>query len=367
MISSLEKIDWRGFLGRPGPLAPSAKLLDALASESVLITGSGGSIGSALALRLAALGPRKLVLIENSEGRLFALQNCLREEVPFCSADLVLGSVLDRNLLDEIFDLHKPTVVFHAAACKQVPLLEEHPLAAIETNIFGTQLVARMTAQRDARMILLSTDKAVEPASLMGATKRVAEQIVLESGETVLRLGNVLASSGSVAEVFAEQIQRGGPITVTDPGACRYFLTIEEAVDLLIHAFDEPTRGSLLVPSLQTQHLIADLAKFMVRTLAPEQGIELAFTSARPGDKVAEKLLGPDERIDRTRASGLQSVVSPRIDCGLLHRMLRHMRQALDTRDLPTALATLRMLVPDYTPSWTIRSIAERTVARVAP
>ena len=346
--------------------APSAEVLEALAGEKILITGAGGSIGSALALRTAALGPRELIVLESSEGKLFALQSSLRKSDPACPTRFVLGSVLDRNLLDEIFDLQRPTVVFHAAACKQVPLLEEQPLAAIETNVFGTQTLTRAAKPHNARVILLSTDKAVEPASVMGATKRVAEQIVLDSGGTVLRLGNVLGSSGSVAEVFVEQIRRGNPLTVTDPASYRYFLTIEEAVDLLLSAFGERVPLEFLVPALEVQHPIADLARFMVRALEPGQDPGLAFISARAGDKVAEKLFGAEEEIDAVRASGLRPVLSPKIDAGFLHRTLTQMRQAFDTRDLPGALAALQRLVPDYTPSPALQSLIERAAQRVS-
>jgi FlaA1/EpsC-like NDP-sugar epimerase len=366
VISSLESIDWCGFLGRPPLPAPSAEDLDAIAREKILITGAGGSIGSELALRLAAVGP-DLVLLDSSESSLFMLESALRTAPPRGSARLILGSVLDRNLVDEIFERYAPSVVFHAAAYKQVPLLEEHPLAAVETNAFGTYTLARMAARHNARIILLSTDKAVKPASVMGATKRVAEQIVLDAGGTVLRLGNVLATSGSVAEVFAAQITCGGPLTVTDPAACRYFLTIQEAVDLLIHAFGERSGASLLVPALRTQHSIAALARFMAHALAPEGEIALAFTSARPGDKTAENLLGPDERIDSVRTSGLQSVRSPGMDGRVLHRMLAQMRQALDARDLPVVMAALQALVPDFLPSMTLQSIVDQSAARVAP
>ena len=364
VISSLEGIDWRGFLGRPPLPAPSAEVLGRIADERILITGAGGSIGSALSLRLALLAPRELLLLDCSESGLFALQNLLREVAPNCPPKLVLGSVLDRNLLDEIFDLHEPNLVFHAAAYKQVPLLEEHPFASIETNVFGTDTLAQAAAQSKARLILLSTDKAVEPASVLGATKRVAELIVLESGGTVLRLGNVLASSGSVAEVFAAQIAGSGPMTVTDPSACRYFLTVEEAVDLLLSASMEPGHAQVLVPALPSQHFVADLARFMARALAPDRKIDLEFTEPRPGDKESERLFGSNERIEAVRASGLQSLFSPRTDAHTLQRTLTRLRRSLDARDLASALADLHSLVPDHAPSTTLRLLVEQQTSR---
>ncbi len=364
MISSLEGIAWHSFLGRPPLPAPSAEVLARIAGERILITGAGGSIGSALALRLARLAPGKLLLLECSESGLFALQNRLRKVAPNCPPKLVLGSVLDRTLLDEIFDLHQPSLVFHAAANKQVPLLEEHPFASIETNVFGTDALAQAAAQSKARVVLLSTDKAVEPASVMGATKRVAELIVLESGGTVLRLGNVLASSGSVGEVFAAQIDGGGPLTVTDPAARRFFLIVKEAVDLLLAASMEPGDAQVFIPALPSQHFVADLARFMARALAPDRKIDLEFTESRPGDKESERLFGSDERAEAVHASGLQSLFSPRTDAHTLHRTLSHLRGSLDARDLASALADLQSLVPDYAPSPTLRLLVEQQSSR---
>lgn len=364
VISSLGGIDWRSFLGRPPMPAPSAEALGTIAQERILITGAGGSIGSALALRLARLAPRELLLLECSESGLFALQNRLRKVAPNCPPKLVLGSVLDRILLEETFDLHQPTLVFHAAAYKQVPLLEEHPFASIETNVCGTDTLAQASAQSKARLILLSTDKAVEPASVMGATKRVAELIVLESGGTVLRLGNVLASSGSVAEVFAAQIDGGGPLAVTDPAARRYFLTVEEAVDLLLSASMEPGHAQVFIPTLPTQHFVADLARFMARALAPDRKINIEFTESRPGDKESERLFGSDERTEAVHASGLQSLFSPRTDAHTLRRTLSHLRGSLGARDLASALADLHSLVPDYAPSATLRLLVEQKTSR---
>ena len=216
---------------------PRQEVLDGLSREPIVITGGGGSIGSALALRLGALGSQKLVLLEASESNLYALERdwaAALETNPRSASPMtpILGSAGDMALLQEVFATHRPRIVFHAAAFKHVPLMEEHPLAAIANNVFATEILTQVAEAHGARVILLSTDKAVEPASVMGATKRVAEQIVLASGGTVLRLGNVLASRDSVTEVFARQIAQGGPVTVTDPAARRYFLTLDEAVSL---------------------------------------------------------------------------------------------------------------------------------------
>ena len=214
VISPLNDLNWRSFLGRPPLSSPPPDGIEALRQQPILITGAGGSIGSALALRLAALAPSMLVLLEASESNLYALQRDwaeLQTANPRASCPMapVLGSVADQPLLDEIFALHAPLIVFHAAAFKHVPLMEEQPLAAISNNVFATQTLTETATAHGARVVLLSTDKAVQPASVMGATKRVAEQIVLSSGGTTLRLANVLASRDSVAEVFTRQIAQG--------------------------------------------------------------------------------------------------------------------------------------------------------------
>ena len=238
VIPSLEALDWHEFLARPPLPSPTNEVLNAIEGQPILITGAGGSIGSALAMRLAEFAT-SLILLEASETHLFALQNQFAESAAAAAPVTVLGSIDDSSLLDEIFFVHAPRLLFHAAAFKHVPLMEEQPLAAIANNIFGTATLCEAASRHNARIVLLSTDKAVEPASVMGATKRVAERIVLAAGGTVLRLGNVLASRDSVAESFARQIAAGGPLAVTDPAARRYFLTLEEAVSLLIFASAE--------------------------------------------------------------------------------------------------------------------------------
>jgi FlaA1/EpsC-like NDP-sugar epimerase len=340
----------------------------------ILIAGAGGSIGSALARRLVALAPPNLLLLEASESRLYALQRDWSASSAACPITPILGNVADRPLLEHIFAQHAPRLVFHAAAFKHVPLMEEQPLAAIANNIFATETLTKVAAAHHARIVLLSTDKAVQPSSVMGATKRVAEHIVLAARGTVLRLGNVLASGGSVAEIFARQIAHGGPITVTDPAARRYFLTLDEAVDLLLRAAAHSRPSALLAPVLPFTHFIADLAHFMARELAPGREIAIQFTQPRPGDKEAELLWSPGDPAypvcsDPSTESSFAVMVSiqspplsaPQLDAGLVN-----LRIALDARDLATALASLQSLVPDYTPSHTVLELSRQAGSRVS-
>lgn len=358
VTSALESIDWYGFLTRPR--LPSPSLLTSFACQTVLITGAGGSIGSPLATELCAAGAR-LILLESSESNLFDLQSELSGRSPAQPPEFHLGSISDLPLLEEIFSHRRPPFVFHTAAFKHVPLLEEQPFAAIENNVIGTRALVDCAAAHAAQILVLSTDKAVGPASLMGATKRVAEQIVLAAGGTVLRLANVLASRGSVADVFARQIASGKPLTVTDPAARRYFLTIAEAVDLLLAAASEQSASRLFVPDLHSPHYIADLARFMARTLVPDRAIPIEFTHLRAGDKESEALYSPAETPLGPSANGLIPIDSPKVPANHLRDLLEDLNRHSQSRDLAGALSIVRELVPDYTPSLALEDLLTRT------
>jgi FlaA1/EpsC-like NDP-sugar epimerase len=304
-----------------------------------------------------------LVLLDTSESRLQALLQSLPASD---RTRAVLGSVLDPALLDEVFAAQQPRIVIHAAAFKHVPLLEQQPLAAIANNIFGTLTLVSAATSHGARVVLLSTDKAVQPASIMGATKRVAERIVLQSGGVVLRLANVLASSDSVTEIFATQIARGGPLTVTGPAARRYFLSIEEAVDSLLTAAAQPDAPALLAPRLTAEHYITDLAHFMSGMLAPHRKIEIEFTGARPGDKEAERLWSPKESVPLFADEALLRITTPPLSRESLQRSLGNLRAAVHERDLPAALTEMRRLVPDYTPSAVLAGSLRNPAPQVA-
>jgi len=363
VIPCLSNFDWSSFLARPALPPPPPEALDLLRRQSILITGAGGSIGSALAMRLAELRPSKLVLLEASESNLYALKRDWAIAGVDCTATFILGSVADEALLDEIVALHAPRIVFHAAAFKHVPLMEQQPLAAIANNIFGTETLTRAARPSGAHLVLLSTDKAVAPASVMGATKRVAEQIVLASGGTGLRLGNVLASRDSVAEIFARQIAQGGPLTVTDPAAQRYFLTLAEAIDLLLMAAAHS--NALLAPVLPAAHFVADLARFMARELSPEREVAIEFTDPRAGDKETEALWSVAERTTAANLEGLIMIETPLPTEAQLASRLAGLRTALHARDLAGAFEPLRALVPDFTPSPTVLALAGQCGHRV--
>jgi FlaA1/EpsC-like NDP-sugar epimerase len=372
VLPSLESVNWRSFLARPRLPSPDVEVFDTLYRQPILITGAGGSIGSALALRLAVLTPPALLLLESSESHLYALNRAWAAAGTACFMTPILGSAADVALVEHIFATHRPRIVFHAAAYKHVPLMEEQPLAAIANNIFATETLAMAAAANGARLILLSTDKAVEPASIMGATKRVAEQIVLASGGTVLRLGNVLASRDSVVELFAQQIAQGGPVTVTDPAARRYFLTLDEAVNLLLIAAALPGTPALLAPVLPAPHYVSDLAHFLIRELAPDQEIEIDFTAARPGDKTTEFLWSSSDAAQpilsgaSSQAPAIVSIQASQLPHAQLASGLENLRAALHARNLAATLLHLRSLVPDYTPSPSVLALAQQQGSRVS-
>jgi len=361
--ASLAEIDWYAFLRRP-PLLPNPGL-GPFRDQSILVTGAGGSIGSALSLRLASVAPRRLVLLDASEQALYRLQLQLTQaqSTPVLK---VLGSVNDERLLDEICDQHQPQLVFHAAAHKHAPLLEEQPLAAIATNALGTRTLTECLSRHPrARLVLLSTDKAVDPANILGATKRVAEQITLAYGGIVLRLGNVLGSEGSVAELFHQRILAGLPLPITDLCATRLFLTSAETVDLLLTAATSAIAPRLLIPSLHEAHRIKSLADFLTAALSRGNSIQQVFTGLRPGDKLHEALVSKDEGTVRTSMKGLLQVRLSRDDLNL-STDLSLLNEAVRHRNLTDAIELLCKLVPSYQPSVQVQKLINQSRLGVA-
>jgi FlaA1/EpsC-like NDP-sugar epimerase len=355
-------IDWYAFLARPRLPSPAAESLEQLRDASILVTGAGGSIGSALAMQLATMRPRRLVLLDASEHALHRLQSRLAAEALSLQPHIVLANITNHAHLNEIFEIHQPQRVFHAAAYKHVPLLEEHPLEAIANNALGTRnLVNCANHSGVERVVLLSTDKAVSPVSILGATKRIAELITLAAHGVALRLGNVLGSEGSVSETFLNQILSGSPITITSPSAERYFLTCEEAADLLLASAILAPSSSLLAPHLDHQHNILSLAHFLKSTCSPATTPQTIFTGLRPGDKIRESLWSSDELPAPMNEYGSLDVQQHLPNDSLLHRELAQLDDAVQKRDVAHALDVVIRLVPGYQPSSTITALATRS------
>lgn len=278
--------------------------------RTVLVTGAAGSIGSELSRQILAHEPSVLLALDVNENALFELEHELRDAAPTGTRVLpTLCNLRDRARLEEVFTIHRPEVVFHAGAYKHVPVLESFPEEAVRTNVHGTRLVAELAMEYDVeRFVFISTDKAVRPTSIMGTSKRVAELIVGElqgrssTRFTTLRFGNVLGSNGSVMQIFRRQIARGGPVTVTHPDMRRFFMSIPEAVELVLFAAAMDEEGSTFVLDMGEQVRILDLARHFIRLcgLEPDRDIEIRFTGLRPGEKLYEELWTELERPQRT-------------------------------------------------------------------
>jgi len=279
-----------------------------ISGQRVLVTGAGGSIGSELCRQICALNPARLLLLGQGENSVFEIEQELIREFGYASTALI-GDVKDRNRLEEIFLHERPTVVFHAAAHKHVPLMEANPQEAVKNNVLGTRNVAELAAQCGVKkFILVSTDKAVNPTSVMGATKRIGEMIVQSMAGTsstefaAVRFGNVLGSRGSVIPVMRKQIARGGPVTVTHPQMTRYFMTIPEAVQLILQAGTLGRRGEIFILDMGDPVRILDLARDLIRLsgFRPEIDIKIEYSGIRPGEKLHEELLYTEEGKERT-------------------------------------------------------------------
>jgi FlaA1/EpsC-like NDP-sugar epimerase len=290
----------------------------------VLITGAGGSIGAELCRQLARVGPKQLVLVENAENSLFEIRRQLEEERHFARVAAVLADCKDATRMRELFLEHRPAVVFHAAAYKHVPLMEENPVEAVRNNAVATRIVAAAAGEAGVeRFVLVSTDKAVSPATVMGASKALAEWAV-EAAQAryrgtryaAVRFGNVLGSSGSVVPIFRRQITAGGPVTVTDPKMTRYFMTIPEAVQLIIRSGELALGGEVFVLEMGDPVKIVDLARNMIRLSGNEPDIDISveIVGRRPGEKVHEELFNPGERPQPTPAEKIVSAVRPPLD-----------------------------------------------------
>jgi FlaA1/EpsC-like NDP-sugar epimerase len=330
-----------------------------ISGKTILLTGAGGSIGSALAKAIIPLEPRRLILLDSSERNLNEIDLDLATRVDRRLYACVLGDICDASLLSEIFRRYRPQVVFHAAAFKQVPLMETNPLAVVRNNALGTHNLARIcVAEGAAILVMVSTDKAVSPISIMGASKRIAELALLrwnnsKTHMSAVRLGNVLASQGSVLPRFLHQISRGGPVTVTHPDVTRYFLTIDEAVELILLASGLEENGGIFVPQLGAPVKILDLALQLISDARSKSGqdIPVVFTGLRPGDKISEEFLSRGESAEATTDRRLFRVTAETLPAGRFDILLEELFRSVEQHHLPSMMETLCTIIPDYRPS----------------
>ena len=309
-INHIKKVEIEDLLGRAPVDVDICQMAGYLTGQVVLITGAGGSIGSELCRQIAPFNPAELLLLGHGENSIFAIHNELQDKFPHLAVRPLIADIQDKARIEEIFAAQRPAVVFHAAAHKHVPLMEANPAEAVKNNVLGTLNVVEAADKYGAkRFVLISTDKAVDPTSVMGASKRVAEIIVQRMGRQsstrfcAVRFGNVLGSRGSVVPLFRQQIAQGGPVTVTHPDMTRYFMTIPEAVQLVIQAGAMAGKGEIFILDMGEPVKIIDLARQMIKLSGyePKEDIAIEITGIRPGEKLEEKLVGEDETMLQTR------------------------------------------------------------------
>jgi FlaA1/EpsC-like NDP-sugar epimerase len=369
----LRPIAIEDLLARPQAVLDRPAMRALVEGRRVMITGAGGSIGSELARQIAALAPAHLTLVDSSEFNLYTIDRDLSEQAPGVAREAMLADVRDRQRMAGVFAASAPELVFHAAALKHVPLVEANPCEGALTNVVGTRIVADLCAEHAvAAMVQISTDKAVNPVSVMGATKRLAEAYAQARDiagaaargaarrprYVTVRFGNVLGSSGSVVPLFQRQLAQGGPLTVTHADAVRYFMTIREAVELVLQAsvlgMGETTAdpGRILVLDMGAPVRIVDLARRMIQLagLRPDVDVEIRITGLRPGERLAEDLFHEMETLDRTDVEGIRLAAPRAADHAFLARAIDELREAALAGDESRVLKLLRQYVPEYRP-----------------
>ncbi|TML21281.1 MAG: polysaccharide biosynthesis protein [Actinobacteria bacterium] len=355
LAGQIRPVEVQDVLGREPVEVDLASIASYLAGETVLVTGAGGSIGAELCRQIARVAPARLILVENSEAALFDIERELLDERDFSAVAPVLGDCGDRAKMSQVFERYQPSVIFHAAAYKHVALLEANPLEAVRNNTLATKVMADVAVEYGAaRFVLVSTDKAATPKNLLGQSKAVCEWIVEAYGNrddvstrfVAVRFGNVLNSSGSVIPIFRRQIEKGGPVTVTHPEMTRYFMTIPEAVSLVVQAGAIGGRGQVYVLEMGEPVKILDLARNMIRLSGkePEQDIAIEFVGAKPGEKLHEVLWNEGEAVGPTSHAKILRAARAPIDPEWLEDELVELDQMVargETLDVVSKLATL--------------------------
>ena len=362
-INDLRPVDFEDLLGRPAVQLDLAKIGSYLTGKTVAVTGAGGSIGSELCRQIIHFKPAALILIDASEYNLYKIEMELKSDRKFASVVPILGRVQDEPLLDHIFGKYRPQVVFHAAAYKHVPMVELNPWEAIHNNVVGSEVVMQAAEKYGVdHFVLISSDKAVRPTNVMGASKRVAE-ILLQSrpqGKTrfmAVRFGNVVGSSGSVIPLFQSQIKAGGPVTVTHPEMTRYFMTIPEACQLLLQTGALGNGGEIFVLEMGTPVKIADMARDLIKLSGkePDRDIKIVYTGIRPGEKLYEELITHGEGIVPTAHKKIMVLQREQLadtaTRDFIRQALHELVFAAGSYDASQIRNTLRGIVADYAPA----------------
>ncbi len=355
-IKKIRDVDIEDLLGRDPVNLDMQEISRYLNNKVVLITGGGGSIGSELCRQVASFGPSKLIILDNYENNAYEIQNELRRRYPQLNLEVEIASIREKQRIQEVFGQHLPQIVFHAAAHKHVPLMENNPQEAIKNNIFGTKNVADCAHEYGVeRFVMISTDKAVNPTNIMGATKRVAEMIIQTMNTTsktefvAVRFGNVLGSNGSVIPLFKKQIAEGGPVTVTHEEVTRYFMTIPEAVQLVMQAGAMAQGGEIFILDMGEPVKIIDLARNLIKLsgFEPDADIPIKVTGLRPGEKLYEELLMEEEGLTATKHNKIFVGKPFFTDIRLLQRELEILRELL-LKNSGEVKEYIEKMVPTY-------------------
>ncbi len=355
-------------LGRRPVLLDEDRIRERIAGKTVLVTGAAGSIGSEICRQIARFNPLALVGFDEAETPLFQLDRELNNKFPRLTFFPELGNITRSGNVLQAMERYRPSIVYHAAAYKHVPMMERHVFAAVENNIFGTWNVASAAIDHGVEdFVMISSDKAVRPTSMMGATKRIAELVISalqKQGKTrfiAVRFGNVLGSNGSVVPIFKEQIAAGGPVTITHPEMRRYFMTIPEATQLVLQAFSIGKGGEVFVLDMGEPVRIVDLARNLVLLsgLRPDRDIKFEFTGLRPGEKLFEELNLQNEQFMPTAHRKILSYLSPfSADLKVMHVALEELRQISERKDVARLILYLKELIPDYNPGSPLLKLA---------
>ena len=360
-ILDIKKIDLKDLLSREPIEIEYSQLRKNLEGKRILITGAGGSIGAELGRQIAHFDPNLLALLDFDETELFHISQELRESHPGLKVFPVLGNILNKEKMAAVFHEITPQLVFHAAAYKHVPVMEDFPEEAIRVNILGTRILAELSLQCGVeKFIFISTDKAVNPTSLMGASKRVAEMVITDLNHqekthfVAVRFGNVLGSRGSVIPIFQEQIKKGGPVTVTHPDMKRYFMTIPEAVLLVLQAGSMGHGGEVFVLDMGEQAKIYDVACELIRLsgLEPHKDIPIVFTGVRPGEKLFEEVLTAEEGVESTTHPKIfKAKIKRSLGPDILREKIEKLEILAQMRDRKAIARTFQEVIPTYHPS----------------
>ena len=359
--AALRKVDYTDLLGREQIKPDLTKVFELLENHTVFVSGGGGSIGSELVRQVAASGvAKRIIIFDIAENGAYEIQQEIRRNYPDVDLKVLIGSIRDEKRLCEIFEEYRPSFVYHAAAHKHVPLMEDSPKEAVKNNVFGTYNLAKTADKYGVkRFVMISTDKAVNPTNVMGATKRICEMIVQtwnkksETDYVAVRFGNVLGSNGSVIPLFKEQIENGGPVTVTHPDIIRYFMLIPEAVSLVLQAGAYANGGEIFILDMGSPVKIRELAENLIRLSGHTPGvdIEIKYTGLRDGEKLYEELLISEEGIQKTQNDLIYVARPMEFDSEKLFNKISYMREIIEDADGREIVDIVKELVPTFNPN----------------